>query len=709
MIENTFGINIVPENDAERLNALNRYKISDTPSEDSFDGIAKLATQIFNVPVSLLSLVDAEAVFFKANVGMGKAKEANRGKSLCALAVLDKEVTVFEDALKEPCLMANPNVVGDFGLRFYAGAPLITNDGFLIGTLCIIDKNPRVFTPAERQILAGLASTAMDQIELRRSALDTIDELTTSNTALTDAQLELKATIEELATTNEELEATNEKLHTANEDLNKSYEQSIVLNSNLSKSELRFKSFIKKAPIAIGILNGRQLTIEVANDMMLSVWGKTKDIIGMSVEMALPQLNTQPFLAILHNILTTGKSYTEKEIVVQMAIEGVLEDRYLDFIYEPLKNENSETHSIIVIANDITDRVKARDEQKMLNNQLEIALQLGRLGSYSMEIATGIVTCSAQCKSNFGLSDDDTFDFAKLMEIVVPEYRDYIKGLMEDVVANRSEYHSEYLVKWPDETLHWINDSGMLIYHADGNATHLTGVSVDITTRKNYERQKDDFLSIASHELKTPITSLRASLQMLLKLKDNPSHEMLPKLIEQSCKSMEKINALVNELLNLNRISEGQLQLEKTTFKMSELFAVCCNHVRVAGQYELVIKGDLDLEVFADEHRIDQVMVNLVNNAIKYASDSSEIQLIVERVEDHAKVTVRDFGDGIDAEVQPYLFDRYYRASYNGRAYSGLGLGLYISSEIIKRHGGKMGVDSKLGDGSSFWFTIPLK
>lgn len=202
MIENTFGINIVPDNDDDRLKALKRYRISDTPSEDSFDGIAKLATQIFNVPISLLSLVDAEAVFFKANVGMGRAKEANRGKSLCALAVLDKNVTVFEDALKEPCLMANPNVVGDFGLRFYAGAPLITNDGFLIGTLCIIDQHPRIFTDLERSILEGLASTAMDQIELRRSALDTIDELTTSNTALITAQLDLKTSIEELAATN---------------------------------------------------------------------------------------------------------------------------------------------------------------------------------------------------------------------------------------------------------------------------------------------------------------------------------------------------------------------------------------------------------------------------------------------------------------------------------------------------------------------------
>lgn len=130
MTENTFGINIVPDDEGTRPDAFKRYRSTDTPSED---GMAGLAAKIFNVPISLLSLVDAETVFFKANVGMRKARETSRGSSLGALAILDKEVSVFEDALKATCLLANPNVTGDFGLRFCAGAPLTTHDGFLIG------------------------------------------------------------------------------------------------------------------------------------------------------------------------------------------------------------------------------------------------------------------------------------------------------------------------------------------------------------------------------------------------------------------------------------------------------------------------------------------------------------------------------------------------------------------------------------------------
>lgn len=701
MIENTFGINIVPDNDVSRIEALHRYRIVDTPSEDSFDGIAKLATKIFNVPISLLSLVDAESVFFKANVGMGKAKEANRGKSLCALAVLDKKVTVFEDALKEPCLMANPNVVGDFGLRFYAGAPLITHDGFLIGTLCIIDKKVRQFSETDRVILEGLAKTAMDQIELRLSSLNTIEKFELANDNLRATQLELKESVEKLA-------AINEELSTANENISHSYDMTVLLNRSLRDSELRFKSFINKAPIAFGILNGKELIIEVANDMILKVWGKTNKVINKPLEVALPELKGQPYLDILANVFASGKTYVGESAAVKISYNGELKECFFDFIYEPIKNESGETSAIIVIANDVTDRISRKLELERVNNQLQIALHAGELGSYTLDIATGKMTCSNQCKKNFGLSENERFDFEDLMKAIVPEYREHVQQKVEEAIKTNSVYHAEYLIAWPDNTLHWINASGLPDYDADGNPARMNGVTVDITKRKNYERQKDDFLSIASHELKTPITSLKASIQLLSKLKNTPNHEMIPRLIDQSAKSMDKLNALVDDLLNINRVSDGQLELTKETFTVSEMLNLCCNHVRMTGKHELIVQGNLEAKMFADEHRIDQVVVNFVNNAVKYAPNSKNIYLIVDSFDDKIKVTVKDAGDGIAPEIQPFLFERYFRANNKSKTYSGLGLGLYISAEIIKRHGGEIGVDSTVGVGSSFWFTIPL-
>lgn len=710
MIENTFGINIVPENEAGRLDALKRYRITDTPSEESFDGIARLAAQIFNTPVSLLSLVDAESVFFKANVGMGKATRANRGKSLCALAVMDEKVTVFEDALKEPCLIANPNVTGDFGLRFYAGAPLITHDGFLIGTLCIIDQKSRLFSDAERLILEGLARTAMDHIELRRSSLDTIDEVKQVNSQLNKTRKNLEQAVHELAEFNMEMEATNDELNKVNNELSKSYDLTVLLNTSLKNSEQRLKSFISKAPVAFGILAGRALIIEVANDMILKVWGKTGSVIGMPLAKALPELEGQPYLSILDGVFTSGNAYKGDTVHVKMESDGVINDCYFDFIYEPLKNEHGETVAIIVIANEVTYRINKKKKLEELNQQLQIALHAGRLGSYNLDLKTGIMDCSEICKANYGVANEDPFNFEDLMNSILPEYREYVKKEVDNSVKNALPYHAEYMIRWPDGSLHWMSASGLPSYDSEGNPAHMIGVTIDITKRKNYEAQKDDFLGIASHELKTPITSLKATIQLLTRMKGNPGHEMIPRLIDQASGSMKKLNALVDDLLNMHRISEGQLELKKEIFNVSKMLDNCCNDIRFIGKYNLVINGDREASVFADENRIEQVVVNLVNNAVKYAPNSRDIHLFIETVDNGlVKVSVKDNGDGIDPVIQPFIFDRYYRANHQGKKYSGLGLGLYISSEIIKRHEGDIGVESTLGEGSRFWFTLPAK
>lgn len=224
---------------------------------------------------------------------------------------------------------------------------------------------------------------------------------------------------------------------------------------------------------------------------------------------------------------------------------------------------------------------------------------------------------------------------------------------------------------------------------------------------KEAEQRKDDFISIASHELKTPLTSLKASLQLMDKMKEQASPPILFRLIDQCNRSMARITTLVEDLLNTSRSRESQLHLTKNHFDITELLKNCCSHIRLDGFHELVLEGDHPLQVFADEHRIDQVIVNLVNNAVKYAPKSKQIFFKIEMLAGKVKVSVRDTGPGIAPEKQSHLFERYYRADESGQ-YSGLGLGLYISAEIIRRHNGEIGVESTPGCGSTFWFTLPL-
>lgn len=169
-MENHFGgRNLYPANEAERLEAVKN--ILEAIPDGYFVNLANIMARTFNTPIALVSFVDKDEVVFAGNYGMETTKKVSRGLSLCSLAILDEEPTIFEDALKEPCLLANPLVTGNFGLRFYAGAPIITTDGYAIGTACIVDKEPRTFSKNDIALLEYFAKVAMQEVEIRYNML----------------------------------------------------------------------------------------------------------------------------------------------------------------------------------------------------------------------------------------------------------------------------------------------------------------------------------------------------------------------------------------------------------------------------------------------------------------------------------------------------------------------------------------------------------
>lgn len=244
----------------------------------------------------------------------------------------------------------------------------------------------------------------------------------------------------------------------------------------------------------------------------------------------------------------------------------------------------------------------------------------------------------------------------------------------------------------------------------DENGSIVAGIAtfMDVTQRRKVIQQKDEFISVASHELKTPITSLKASLQLLKRLSTGMESDLFHKLMEQANKSMQKVSVLIEDLLNASKFTGGQLHLNKKAVNLYDLVTACCDDFRIEDEHYITVRGNKDIEVEVDANKIDQVLVNFVNNAIKYAHDSMEILINIERRDHMAKVSVTDKGPGIQPELIPHLFQRYYRADPAGRQYSGLGLGLYISSEIVKKHNGTIGAESEPGKGSTFWFTVPL-
>lgn len=268
-------------------------------------------------------------------------------------------------------------------------------------------------------------------------------------------------------------------------------------------------------------------------------------------------------------------------------------------------------------------------------------------------------------------------------------------------------YDQEIAVQPPEGERLYISINAAPIFDEDGQLTGGIGTFMDVTKRRKLMTQKDDFISVASHELKTPVTTLKATLQLITKYQDGQKPELLKKLIGQANKGTEKLNSLITDLLDTNRITEGQLKINKTEFRLAEMLGECCQHIRNVSTHQVILKGDMQILVYADEQQIEQVVVNFVNNAVKYAPDSKEIIVELSRIDHGARISVTDKGPGIPPEKLPHVFDRYYRVDHSGIQFSGLGLGLYISAEIIKKHGGQIGVDSLLGSGSTFWFTIP--
>nr|WP_242691538.1 GAF domain-containing sensor histidine kinase [Pedobacter sp. SYSU D00823] len=226
-------------------------------------------------------------------------------------------------------------------------------------------------------------------------------------------------------------------------------------------------------------------------------------------------------------------------------------------------------------------------------------------------------------------------------------------------------------------------------------------------TEQNF--RKDEFLSIASHELKTPVTSMKGYLQILEKQVSKEGNGGYLPLIQKANKQVNKVIHLVNDLLNLSKLEAGKLQYNFSDFKISEVLADCIANIKNAEyKHNIRVFGDQNSVIRGDRNRIEQVIINLIDNAIKYSPDATEVLIGLSEDRGYFKLEVRDFGPGIPEEKLQLIFERYYRGEENSYKTSGLGLGLYISGEIIKRHQGRMGVESEQGKGSTFWFVIPL-
>lgn len=509
---------------------------------------------------------------------------------------------------------------------------------------------------------------------------------------------------EEIKIINEELAATNEELTASNEELIEYQHNLEIINANLTESEWRFKNLIKQAPVGICVINASNLIVQDVNDNYLFLVGRQREELENKLIWDSVPEAAAVYAPIMNAVIDTGKPFFAKEHELHLLRNGKNEAVIVDFVYDPVFDSKGLVTMIMVLAIDVTDKVTARKNIEDVEERIRLAVEAAEIGTYDHNMITNEVLASERFDAIFDVKKPYTRE--NLLDAIHPEDRN-IGYEARKLARKTGKLFYEARVIHKDESVHWMRVQGN-VYYDDNVPVRLLGTVLDITEFKKLQQQKDDFISIASHELKTPITSLKASLQLLERQKNSPSPAMFPRLIDQSLRSMDRITELIDDLLNVSLMGQGNINLRKSEFNVGQMILESIDHVKIAAEYKLIVEGDHSLVVTADEHRISQVVSNFVNNAVKYAPNSEEIKISFAKINDLIRIAVKDYGNGIETEKIPHLFERYYRADESNFQVSGLGLGLYISADIIKRHNGEIGAISEIGTGSEFWFTLPI-
>jgi PAS domain S-box-containing protein len=389
-----------------------------------------------------------------------------------------------------------------------------------------------------------------------------------------------------------------------------------------------------------------------------------------------------------------------------MAPEEAHSDHHEETIIS-LKNENARlTNEIQQLKSNHShvDRTEFQNSQTRFSTIFEYS----RLGNKVITADLKIVQVNPAMAALLGYTAKEEIIGTRILDYSPKENHHHWKMLQEQLWEKSTPSFSlETVLIKKDGSLIWCQVTSILFPDQEENLGYT--IIEDITEKHELRLQKDEFIGIATHELKTPITSLKAALQLMNRMikKESAIPEKIAKLGFEAQLYTSKLTHLVEDFLNIAKLEQGKLSINKRWFPLSDVIESCCNHVQLDRRHYVTHSGDLSIEVYADRNKIDQIIVNFVNNALKYAPKSEEISIKAEQLTECTKISVTDRGSGIPPEDVPHLFDRYYQINKGDSQTPGLGLGLYISAQIIKGHGGEIGVDSKVGDGSTFWFTLP--
>lgn len=413
---------------------------------------------------------------------------------------------------------------------------------------------------------------------------------------------------------------------------------------------------------------------------------------------------------------TIQKAIAEKQIYeIEYAVrwpDGTL--HWIEAYGKPQYDNKGDILKVVGVTQDVTEHISDRKELERAYEQARLSREAAQFGTFDHDLVNGRMEWDERCRQMFGITHQRPLNMEKdLIGGMHEDDRDRMIGLIKhtlDQQKSNGDYDAEYrTIGAEDGKTRWIRAKGKVFFNEYGVPLRFIGAVLDITAQKENEIRKNDFISMVSHELKTPLTSLKAHVQVLNRKarihNDNYTSASLDKVELQ----IGKMSTMINSFLSVDRLESGQIHLDKSEFLLNDLILQQIEETSIiVSSHKLFFEPCIPVKVYADFEKLGQVLTNLISNAVKYSPQGGIITIQCGLNAGQAFVSVSDTGIGISKRDIGHLFDRFYRVEGNyTKQISGFGIGLYLAAEIVRRHDGKIWVESEKGLGSTFSFSIP--
>ena len=489
--------------------------------------------------------------------------------------------------------------------------------------------------------------------------------------------------------------------------------EQVNARKKLEESESRYYNMVYSSPSAIGILKGPELIITIANDAIIEIWGKGKDVIGKTYFELLPELIDQGYPEIFNDVFTKGVAFNAIETPVYLTKNGISYLKYYNFILYPQRDINGTIEGIGIIATEVTSQAelnkKIKDSEWELRQMADFIPQ---------KISTADATGN-RYYFNRNWFTDTNLPIEELQgmgwrELIHAEDTESALNKLNISLSDGTDFEMELRLLNKLGDYRWHLSRSTAVKDELGEVKKWICYSIDIHDSKEESHRKDDFIKMVSHELKTPVTSIKGYVQILLMMLEQHNENQNPEQFKTSLiridKQIVKLTRLITEMLDLSRLEDSKLALQNEVFDINALVSETIDDMRYTNtNYEIILHNDYHCFVEGDRDRLGQVLINFIANSIKYSPDNKSIDVrIVKADNNYIAVSIKDFGIGIEEKDHKKIFDRFYRVGgMSEQTYPGFGIGLFIAKSIIERHHGFIKVESEKNKGAIFTFYLP--